>query len=162
MKSRLRPVAETVTVYGLLGWLYVAACAAARPHDLHLPVSAIVPLRRDTFGALCFGLSAACAFALQLGRAPFRTPTARRRTPLDAALRTTAVYALLGWAYVCVNSLTHPYTISRQLVHFSASPAEGTAADLGFTASAACFLALRLRGHASARAEDGAGGAGHG
>ncbi|MGH6654364.1 MAG: hypothetical protein ACRDVE_04060 [Actinocrinis sp.] len=155
MKSWLRPLAETVAVYGLIGWLYVAAVAAARPQDLAVPIVAIVPLRRDTFGALCFGLSAASAFALQLGPGPLWTRVLRRRGPLDAVLRTVCGYALLAWVYLCVNSLTHPYTIPRRLVHFAASPAEGTVADLGFAASAVCLFALRLRGRVSRGGDDG-------
>jgi hypothetical protein len=140
-------------LYGLLGWLYVAACAAARPQDLAVQIAAIVPLRRDTFGALCFVLSAVSAFVLQLGSGRVWSRGPRLRRALDAALRTVAGYALLAWIYLCVNSLTHPYTISRQLVHFTSSPAEGTAADVGFVLSALCFLALRLRG----RVSDGGG-----
>ena len=145
MRNWRRPALETVMVYGLFGWLYVAVYAAARPLDLSSSIAAFVPLRRDTFGALSFLLSAAAAFALQLGSTPLWTRTPRRRGPLDAALRTVCGYALLVWAYLCVNSLTHPYTIAMRLVHFSATPAEGTMADLCFAASAACLFALRLR-----------------
>ena len=72
MNGWLRPAGETVMVYGLLGWLYVAACAAVRPQALSLHIAAIVPLRRDTFGTVCFALSALSAFALQpeAGRRP--------------------------------------------------------------------------------------------
>lgn len=156
MSSRLRPLVETVAVFGLLGWLYVAAVAAARPQDLWWHIASVVPLRRDTFGTLCFVLSGAAVFALQLRSGRLWTRGPRRREPLDAALRTVGGYALLGWIYLCVNSLTHPETIPRRLVHFTALPTEGTAADVGFAAAAACFLALRLRGRA------GEGGAGHG
>jgi hypothetical protein len=133
-------------VFGLLGWIYVAACAAARPQDMSLPITAIVPLRRDTFGALCFVVSACAAVGLQVGTG---RPLSRQYPGsgvLTALLRTAVGYGLLVWAYLCVNSLTHPYTIGMRLTHFSAFPAEGTTAVASFLLAAASFFGLRLLG----------------
>jgi len=118
-------------------------------------ISVVVPLRRDTFGAACFAVSAVAAFLLQAGRAPLWDRRPARRGPVDAALRTCSAYALAAWVYLCVNSLTHPYTISLRLTHFAPSPAEGTAADLCFAASLGFLFILRLRGAAREGAGDG-------
>ncbi len=150
MKGFVRPLTEVAFVYGLLGWLYVAACAATRPDELDVAVATLFPVRRDTFGAGCFALSALAAFALQVraadGPAPWRPTRPARRGPVDAALRTVVGYALLTWAYLCVNSLTHPETVARQFTHFVSVPSEGTTAAVCFVASAAALLTLRVRG----------------
>ncbi len=150
MKQLARPLTEVAFVHGLLGWLYVAACAATRPEELDVAVATLFPVRRDTFGAGCFAVSALAAFALQVrsaaGPAPWRPARPARRGPVDAALRTVVGYALLTWAYLCVNSLTHPETVGRQFTHFVPVPTEGTTAAVCFVASAAALLALRVRG----------------
>ena len=155
MRRWLRPSAEVAMVYGLLGWIYVAAGAAVHPLEMSQPITAVVPVRRDTFGAACFAVSVAAAFALQAGREPLWIRRPARRGPVDAALRTCCVYSALVWIYLCVNSLTHPYTISMRLTHFSSSPSEGTTAVLCFTLSMASLFVLRLRGHASEEGGDG-------
>ena len=146
MRSLTRPLLEVAAFHGLLGWLYVAAAAATRPDSLSLPITAVLPMRRDTFGACCLAVSALAALALQV-----RGEAHRPRRPLTpgtaaAVLRTVTGYALLVWAYLCVNSLTHPDTIGRRLTHFSPTPAEGTTAVVCFAASAAALLALRTVG----------------
>ncbi|MFI9270099.1 hypothetical protein ACIGXM_05215 [Kitasatospora sp. NPDC052896] len=138
------PVLDVALVHGLLGWLYVAAWAATRPDTLSGSLTSWLPLRRDTFGALCFAVSALAHLArgLRVERVPWRRGRGDRT---DALLRTLTGYPLLAWAYLCVNSLTHPQTIDRQLTHFAAVPTEGTAAVGCFALSAAALLALRLR-----------------
>lgn len=64
---RTRPllvaVLECAAVYGLLGWAYVAVVAAVHPNALDVPIAALLPLRRDTFGIVCFA-SSVIAFAV--------------------------------------------------------------------------------------------------
>ncbi len=145
MSPRTRATAEVAFVYGLLGWIYIAAYAAAFPHDLSQHVAAVVPLRRDTFGVLAFAASALAAITLQArtGRLWIR-----RREPVrdlvHAVLNTVAGYGLLVWAYLCVNSMTHPWTLSMRLTHFFSWPSEGGTAVASYAASAvALFLARR-------------------
>lgn len=146
MRRLLRPAAETAAVYGLLGWIYVAAYAATRPAALSQPISAVLPLRRDTFGCACFAVSAIAALCLQIGTGRVLARRPRGTSATDAALRTATGYALLVWVYLCVNSLTHPDTIGIRLTHFAAEPTEGETAVACYAASAAAFGALRLRG----------------
>lgn len=141
-----RAAAETALLYGLLGWGYAAVCAVFRPQDMSAPITAAFPLRRDTFGCLCFAVSAAGAVALQIGTG--RMLPSRRRVPgaAVAVLRTVALYSLFVWAYLCANSITHPATLAERLTHFSAQPTEGATAMLCFPLSAVSFAAARLRG----------------
>ncbi|WP_037601353.1 hypothetical protein [Streptacidiphilus rugosus] len=141
--SPSRPLLEVGWLHGLLGWLYVAAVAAVRPDTMSLPITAVVPLRRDTFGACCFVVSALAALVLQ-ARGQAHRPGRLTPGTTAAVLRTIVCYALLVWVYVCVNSLTHPGTIGRRLTHFSPTPAEGTTAVLCFAVSAVALLLLRL------------------
>jgi hypothetical protein len=141
----LRPVTETAMAYGLFGWIYVAAYAATRPQDLSQAISVVLPLRRDTFGCLCFAVSAIAAVGLQIGTGRLLTPRPRGTSAIDAVLRTVTGYALLVWIYLCVNSLTHPDTIGIRLTHFAAEPTEGETAVACYAASAVAFTALRLR-----------------
>lgn len=142
----MRTAAETALIYGLLGWCYVAVYAVFRPQDLSAPIAAVVPLRRDSFGCLCFAASALAACVLQI-RAGGVLPRRRRpATAIDAVLRTVALYALLVWVYLCANSITHPATLAERLTHFAAQPTEGATATFCFPLSAAAFAALRLRG----------------
>lgn len=149
MKRLVRPTVETAMVFGLLGWLYAAACAAVRPQEMSAAVTALVPMRRDTFGCVCFAVSAVSAGWLQVGTGRLFAPGRRGTAAVDALLRTAAGYALLVWVYLCVNSLTHPYTLGMRLTHFSAEPTEGSTAVACFLLALAAFLALRLRGAAA-------------
>lgn len=151
MRAGVRALAEVALVHGLLGWLYVAAWAAARPGDLSAPVTSLLPLRRDTFGALAFAASAVAAFALQTGHGRLWPGRPVRSGTVDAALRTVVGYALLVWAYLCVNSFTHPETIGRRLTHFAPLPTEGATAVACYLGSAVALFTLRVR--AGRRAE---------
>ena len=70
---------ETLTVYGLLGWCYVAITAAVDPHHLTGALTHWLALRRDTFGALCFTASGVSFLLLNLrGDSGGRHPLSRR------------------------------------------------------------------------------------
>lgn len=131
---------------GLLGWVYVAVLAAARPTVLSEHIAAVLPVRRDTFGAVCLLGSALCAFTLRARTGAYWVRLKGKAGALDAALRTTAVYALLVWVYLCVNSVTHPQTTGMRLIHFWSSPSEGTTAVGCFIAVTAGLFAVRMRG----------------
>jgi hypothetical protein len=144
VSPRVRAAVEAVMVYGLLGWVYVAVYAAARPDELSQPIAALVPLRRDTFGALAFAASAVAATVLRgaTGRLWAAGPEPARGWP-RAILQTVAGYGVLVWIYLCANSLTHPWTLSQRLTHFASWPTEGSTAVAGFAASAIAFFLLR-------------------
>jgi hypothetical protein len=57
---------ETVALYGLLVWVYVALVAAFRPNDLAESIAGWLPLRRDTAGTLCFAASAVAYATLEV------------------------------------------------------------------------------------------------
>jgi hypothetical protein len=42
----------------MMGWLYVAVLATVRPRDLEHALTHWLPVRCDTFGTLCFAVSA--------------------------------------------------------------------------------------------------------
>lgn len=142
----IRPAVETAMVVGLLGWLYVAAMAAVRPWALAEHIAAVLPMRRDTFGAGVFFVSAACAFVLRARTGAFWV----RRPPVagyvEAGLATAGGYAFLVWVYLGANSMTHPATTGLHLTHFADHPSEGTTAVLCFTVVTLSLFLLRLRG----------------
>lgn len=148
MKIVIRAAAETVMVAGLLGWVYVAVLAAARPDVLSMHIAAVVPLRRDTFGAVCLLCSAFAAFILRATTGTYWVRRKGSRGVLDAALRTIVAYALFVWTYLCVNSVTHPRTTGMRLTHFSATPSEGTMAVACFVGATAALFTLRALGTA--------------
>jgi hypothetical protein len=51
-------VLEMLALYGIMGWLYVAVMATVRPQDLTHTLTHWLPVRCDTFGTLCFAISA--------------------------------------------------------------------------------------------------------
>jgi len=143
--------------HGFLGWGYVALTAAFRPDSLIVPVSSLLPVRRDTFGSCCFVLSAAAAFALRSHTGRWWTRHQARPGRTDAALWTLAAYALALWVYLCLNSLTHPRTIGMPLTHFAGFPTEGSTASWCFAVSVTAVFAARLRSwRAAADGDDGA------
>ncbi|HEX4791589.1 MAG TPA: hypothetical protein VH372_24205 [Actinospica sp.] len=151
-QRRLGAAAEVVALYGLLGWIYVAAYAAVFPNDLDHPIAAVLPLRRDTFGVLAFAASSIAATALRArtGRVWTRSRRRDERGWGGAVLHTVFGYGLLAWVYLCVNSLTHPRTTGMQLTHLVSWPSEGSAAVTGFAASAVALFLLRSAGPAEA------------
>ena len=159
----MRPVArsflEVAALFGLLGWLYAAACAAFRPGLLSKPIAGVpLHMHRDTFGVCSFAVSLVATFALQVHSGSVFRRLEARPGVRDAALRTVVVFGLLAWAYVAVNSLTHPATTGRRLTHFAPWPTEGAVAVVCFAASAASLFALRLRARPAALGETHRGG----
>jgi hypothetical protein len=140
-----RPAAETVMVAGLLGWAYVALIAVLRPDALSEPVTAVLPMRRDTFGALSLALSFGCAFALRAGTGTFWARRDGRPDAAEAGLAAVGGYAFLVWVYLCLNNLVHPWTTGYRLTHFLEHPSEGTTAVLCFLLLSACLFGLRVR-----------------
>lgn len=68
---------ELVALYALLGWIYVALSAAFHPDRLVDAVVHWLPLRKDTFGVVCFAASAAAYLLLDvLGARPARRASA--------------------------------------------------------------------------------------
>jgi hypothetical protein len=53
---------DTAVIFGALGWLYVAAVAIVNPDELSSAIVSWIPIRRDTLGMVCFGLSAVAYF----------------------------------------------------------------------------------------------------
>lgn len=54
----LRELSLTIALYGMAGWIYVAACSLAAPNTLALPLTHLLPwLREDTSGVISFVLS---------------------------------------------------------------------------------------------------------
>jgi hypothetical protein len=140
-----RPAAETLMVAGLLGWVYVALVAVLRPDALSSPITAVLPMRRDTFGALGLTLSFGCAYALRVRTGTFWARRAGRPDAAEAGLAAVGGYAFLVWVYLCLNNLSHPRTPRSRLTHFLEHPSEGTTAVLCFLLLSACLFGLRVR-----------------
>ena len=64
---------DTAVIFGALGWLYVAAVAVFNPAQLPNAIVSWIPIRRDTLGMVCFGLSAVAYFLREI-----QTPTTGR------------------------------------------------------------------------------------
>jgi hypothetical protein len=62
-------LAETVWIYTLAGWAYVAVVAAFTPHLLSHRIVDWLHVRRDTFGIACFACSMFSYLFLQLVKA---------------------------------------------------------------------------------------------
>jgi hypothetical protein len=58
MRKIVKAASFTLFIFGLLGWLYVAAIALVHPETLKLQLTHFVSWpREDTFGALSFAVS---------------------------------------------------------------------------------------------------------
>ncbi|MBE3115498.1 MAG: hypothetical protein IMZ59_08300 [Actinobacteria bacterium] len=58
MKKILKAASFTFFIFGLLGWLYIAAVALVHPQTLHLQLTHFAPWpREDTFGMVSFVVS---------------------------------------------------------------------------------------------------------
>jgi len=145
MRTMYRPAAETLMVAGLLGWAYVALIAVLRPHVLSEPIAAVLPMRRDTFGALSLMLSFGSAYVLRARTGKFWTRRPGRPDTAEAGLAAVGGYAFLVWVYLCLNNLFHPETTGYRLTHFWEHPSEGTTAVLCFLLLSACLFGLRVR-----------------
>jgi hypothetical protein len=62
-------VALTLFVFGLIGWIYIAAVALVHPETLSIQLSHLTPwIREDTFGIICFIVSFFSFFVWNLTR----------------------------------------------------------------------------------------------
>lgn len=53
-----RALSLTLFVFGLAGWIYIAANAVVHPESLSWQLTHLTPwIREDTFGIICFGVS---------------------------------------------------------------------------------------------------------
>ena len=68
----------------------------------------------------------------------------RMRAVMEAILRTVAVYAFAGWAYIALNAVVHPVTLHLPLTHFAPWPHEDTFGALCFVASFSSALAWQI------------------
>jgi hypothetical protein len=118
--------------------------------------SAIPHLRTDTSGVIAFGVaivSLVVSKYLQLSRrtgAPAQ-PVARSAGVLAVqAVAETAVVLSTGLvAYLSLNAVTHPYTLTLQLTHLWPWPSEGTVRVIGL---GICLLAVAVRRYLRAAA----------
>jgi hypothetical protein len=63
MKKVLLSLALTLFIFGFAGWVYIALNAVFHPETLSWPLTHLLPFpREDTFGAVCFAVSAASFF----------------------------------------------------------------------------------------------------
>jgi hypothetical protein len=114
--ARSRPTAWLVNAgwFSLLcGWIFVAAVAAFYPTELNAFIVGFIPIRRDTFGVVCFAASALWfvpSIAWQ-----------RVRYPL---LRAVRLFGGAAMVYLLVNTASHPRTLWMPLTHFAPWPSE--------------------------------------
>ena len=57
---------------------------------------------------------------------------------------TTAIYGLLGWLYIVLNSAVHSETLAMPLTHFLPYPREDTAGEVSFVVSFFSFFIWHL------------------
>lgn len=145
MRTMSRPAAETLMVAGLLAWVYVASVAVLRPDTLSTHIAAVLPVRRDTFGAVSLAVSFACAYALRARTGTFWARRTGRPDAAEAGMAAVGGYAFLVWVYLCLNNLSHPRTTGYRFTHFWEHPSEGTTAVLCFVLLSACLFGLRVR-----------------
>ena len=99
----------------LCGWTLIAAVAAFHPTGLDALVASFIPIRRDTFGVLCFAASAVWFVVAAVWRG--------RRYPLRRAVR---LFSGAAAVYLLVNVFSHPQTLCMPLTHFAPWPSEMT------------------------------------
>lgn len=156
-RARWRLAVEAVAVglaYGAgLCWASTCLVASFRLHLLADPYwSALPGLRTDTCGALAFVIAAiglAVAEYLRLQRrqsggvarsGQLQVRSAARLAGIAGA-ETAAVMSTGLVAYLSVNAVTHPYTLTIQATHLVSWPTEGT---LRVLALATCVASLGL------------------
>lgn len=62
----IKALAETVFLFGLLGWLYTIAMQMTRPETIYFPLALWLPLRLDYFGEICFVASIIAFFIMRM------------------------------------------------------------------------------------------------
>lgn len=159
---------DAVVVFGALGWLYVAIIGVVRPNDLPSWIASWIPMRRDTTGIVCFGLSAVAYFLRGMFRpsSEARMPNLRwqaggggdqratqtrglSRTGAKASLRTLFVYSTMTLIYLMVQTVTHPETMAMALTHLLSWPTERSVLLLALLCSISSFILLRASTHMS-------------
>jgi hypothetical protein len=72
MKRRIAfEVSRTFALYGFAGWVYIALVALVHPHTLGLQLTHFWKFpHEDTFGEVCFVVSAVSFFVCNLMRSP--------------------------------------------------------------------------------------------
>jgi hypothetical protein len=164
----LSVVVDTAVVFGALGWLYVAIIGVVRPNDLPFWIVSWIPVRRDTVGIICFGLSATAYFlggALEpsreagmpnlvlpvYGDGDRNATQARGRScaVARASLRTLFIYSTMTVIFLMVQTVTHPETLAMPLTHLLNWPTERSAVVLALLCSIASFILLRTSRHMS-------------
>ena len=76
---------------------------------------------------------------------PGRIPPARGgRGVVEAVLSVVKVYSFAGWAYIALNAVFHPQTLSLRLTHFAPWPREDTFGIACFIVSFTSALALAI------------------
>ena len=79
------------------------------------------------------------------GSGPGRLPPPRgSRAVVEAVLSVVKVYSFAGWAYIALNAVFHPQTLSLRLTHFAPWPREDTFGVACFIVSVSSALALAL------------------
>ncbi len=63
---------------------------------------------------------------------------------LRATTLTLFVFCLLGWAYIAMNAIFHPESLSWPLTHFASFPREDTFGALCFVISGVSFFIWNL------------------
>jgi hypothetical protein len=143
---------RTGVLFGLLGALYSGVTASFYSNELFESITHFSAWpHRDTFGALCFAGSALCLLLLRILDIPLfgvEVPAPRGAWGRVASglLSITFFWGLFGWAYIAANSLTHPWTLPRQLSHFAQWPREGTFGLACFLVSFASAIAIQFWG----------------
>jgi hypothetical protein len=137
--NNIRPAAlwsflDTLALFGAAGWLYVAIIAVFRPAQLSQPFAEAVPVRIDTLGIVCFGLSAVAYLAREI----------RTQLGWSAVFRTVFVYSAATAIYLTANSVSHPRTMAMPLTHLLDWPSERAALICALVASISSFYVLQV------------------
>jgi hypothetical protein len=132
-------VLRTIGVLGVVFGLYAMAVAAFRPSYLHVSPIGIGVGRTDTTGAVGIVVSFACFAVNRWVAAGPRAPLARRA---GEVLKVVAAYAGVGWVYLALCTLTHPWSRSIQATHLASFPTEEQLATVCLVVGAVALAAL--------------------
>jgi hypothetical protein len=66
------------------------------------------------------------------------------RSFVAALAATLALYGFLGWAYIAMNAVFHPESLSWPLTHFLSYPREDTFGIASFLVSGTAFFVWRI------------------
>ncbi len=135
-------VASGFQLSALACWAYVALVAVIKPQYLPLRFEGVLPVRTDVVGIVAFGVS---ALLLVITGFLHLRPIRRRLRLGLAVIRSLALHAWCGWAYISANSISHRKTLSLRLTHLASWPTEGSFAVACFLVAVAsssvyCFL----------------------